>query len=123
MRVNMVNVVKGFIVAKPELADNDFDLMWAIWAWECTKLKPSRKLQNMSARDLMKLLRGGELSSPFNISRSRRKAQQHYPETRGVKYEQKQNGQRTVKADVKRETDKANRLIEERLSNSSLKST
>tara|TARA_B100000945_G_C20325202_1_gene569642 strand:- start:326 stop:697 length:372 start_codon:yes stop_codon:yes gene_type:complete len=123
MRVNMVNVVKGFIVAKPELADNDFDLMWAIWAWECSKLKPACKLQSMSARDLMKKLRGGELSSPFNISRSRRKAQQHYPETRGRKYEQKQNGQHTVKKDVKRETDKANRLIAERFSKGSRKST
>ena len=118
MRVNMVNVVKGFIVAKPELADNDFSLMYAIWVWECTKLKPPVKLDQLKAKNLMSMLKGGELSSPFNISRSRRKCQQHYPETRGRKYEQKQSGQRPVKEDVKRETDKANRIIAKRSSRS-----
>ena len=34
MRVNMTNVVRGFIIAKPELADSDVDLIWAIWAWQ-----------------------------------------------------------------------------------------
>lgn len=114
MRVNMVNVVKGFIVAKPELADNDFELMWAIWAWQGEKLKPAIKVKDLSAFKLMLLLKEGHLSSPFNISRSRRKAQQHYPETRGTKYVTKQKGQSTVLKDVKRETDLANRTIAER---------
>ena len=43
----MVNVVKGFIVAKPELADNDFELMWAIWAWQGRKTKTCRKSQRL----------------------------------------------------------------------------
>lgn len=109
MRVNMVNVVKGFITAKPNLADSDFDLMWAIWSWQAEKLKPSKKLTKLSAIELMRMLKGGELSSPFNISRSRRKAQQHYPETRGRKYVTRQEEQKAVIKDVERETDLANR--------------
>tara|TARA_B100001094_G_scaffold195185_1_gene189174 strand:+ start:4801 stop:5172 length:372 start_codon:yes stop_codon:yes gene_type:complete len=122
MRVNMVNVVKGFIVAKPELANDDFDLMWAIWAWQAEKLKPSIRVKDLTAIQLLKMLKGGDLSSPFNISRSRRKAQQHYPETRGKKYVSKQKGQEPVKADVKRETDEADRILSERSREGHLKS-
>mgnify|MGYP003661157355 CR=1 FL=1 len=44
MRVNMVNVVRGFITAKPSLAETDIDLIWAIWAWQLSQSKPSVKI-------------------------------------------------------------------------------
>ena len=69
MRVNMVNVVRGFITAKPSLADSDVDLIWAIWAWQLSQNKPSMKIEKMSAREVFKLWKNGTVSSPFNISR------------------------------------------------------
>ena len=107
MIVNMTNVVRGFIIAKPELADSDVDLIWAIWAWQLKNNKPSKKIESISSRELMKSWKEGLVSSPFNISRSRRKCQEHYPETRGESYAKKQRHQTVIKKDVKREADKA----------------
>ncbi|QDP58152.1 MAG: hypothetical protein Unbinned5123contig1000_37 [Prokaryotic dsDNA virus sp.] len=111
MRVNMVNQVKGFIIAKPKLADSDVDLIWAIWAWQLAALKPSVNIKTLSARNLMRLWKDGKISSPFNISRSRRKCQQHYPETRGENYARKQNHQETIKSDVKKAAREASRAL------------
>lgn len=105
----MVNTVRGFITAKPELKDSDVDLIWAIWAWQLSKAKPSLKIENMSARELMKHWKNGTISSVFNISRSRRKCQQHYPETRGESYGKRQKHQDTIREDVKEATNQANR--------------
>ena len=114
MRVNMVNTVRGFIVAKPELADDDVALIYAIWAWQLKNHKPSKDVNKMTAKELMKCWQEGKISSAFNISRSRRKCQQHYPETRGESYVKKQKHQDRIKKDVQRETDLANRTITER---------
>lgn len=111
MRINMVNTVKGFLTAKPELRDSDVDLIWAIWAWQLSKAKPAVKIEKLNARQLMKHWKQKDVSSPFNISRSRRKCQEHYIETRGDNHDKKQKHQERVKADVKRETDLANRTI------------
>ena len=123
MRVNMVNVVRGFIIAKPELADSDVDLIYAIWAWQLQNSKPTQNIKNMNAKDLMKCWKDGKISSAFNISRSRRKCQQHYPETRGETYEKKQKHQERIIKDVKRETDLANTGTTERPGNQISQST
>ena len=102
MRVNMVNVVRGFITAKPSLANDDIDLMYAIWAWQLKNLKPSMNINSMSAKQLMKIWKDKKIASPFNISRSRRKCQEHYPETRGENYGTRQRHQKQIKEDVKR---------------------
>lgn len=109
----MVNIVKGFIIAKPELADSDVDLIYAIWAWQLKNDKPSKDVTKMTAKELMKQWKDGNISSAFNISRSRRKCQQHYPETRGESYVKKQKHQERIIEDVKRETDNANRVLSE----------
>ena len=123
MRVNMVNIVKGFIIAKPELADNDVDLIYGIWAWQLKNSKPSKDVNKMSARELMQCWKDGTISSAFNISRSRRKCQQHYPETRGESYVKKQKHQERIIKDVKRETDLANRTTANRAASTSSEST
>ena len=110
----MVNVVRGFIVAKPELADDDVSLIYAIWAWQLQNDKPSKDVNKMTAKELMTCWKDGRISSAFNISRSRRKCQQHYPETRGDNYVKKQQHQKRIKKDVERETDLANRTIAKR---------
>jgi len=118
----MVNTVRGFIVAKPELADDDVSLIYAIWAWQLKNDKPSKDVNKMTAKELMKCWKIGKISSAFNISRSRRKCQQHYPETRGDTYVKKQKQQERVKADVKRETVEADRVLSERSGDSSITS-
>tara|TARA_Y100001938_G_C8021146_1_gene395378 strand:+ start:647 stop:1021 length:375 start_codon:yes stop_codon:yes gene_type:complete len=123
IRVKMINTVKGFILAKPELADNDVDLLWAIWSWELGQLKPPKKIEKLTARDLMNCWKEGLISSPFSVSRSRRKCQQHYPETRGKAYDAKHKHQKRIKEDVKRATDQASRNVAERDSNTRSKST
>ena len=117
MRVNMVNVVKGFLTAKPELRDSDVDLIWSIWAWQLSQAKPAVKIEKLSARDLMSHWKKKNVSSPFNISRSRRKCQEHYNETRGENHDAKQEHQGIVKQDVKRATNEANRVLSKRSAN------
>ena len=119
----MVNIVKGFIIAKPELADNDVDLIYGIWAWQLKNSKPSKDVNKMSARELMQCWKDGTISSAFNISRSRRKCQQHYPETRGESYVKKQKHQERIIKDVERETDVANRAATDRTTSASSKIT
>jgi hypothetical protein len=109
----MVNVVRGFIVAKPELSNSDVDLIYAIWAWQLKNAKPARDISKMTAKELMRCWKEGVCSSAFNISRSRRKCQQHYPETRGEAYVKKQKHQERIKADVKRATSEATRVLSE----------
>ena len=100
----MVNIVKGFITAKPELANCDISLIYAIWHYQLKNGKPSKNLDKMSAKDLFLHWRDCKISSVFNISRSRRKCQQHYPETRGEDYVKRQEHQSVIRSDVKRET-------------------
>ena len=119
----MVNVVRGFIVAKPELADDDVSLIYAIWAWQLKNDSPSKDVSKMTAKELMNCWKEGNISSAFNISRSRRKCQQHYPETRGESYAKKQKHQERIIKDVERETDVANRRAAKGAPSSSSKST
>jgi hypothetical protein len=123
VRVNMVNMVRGFITAKPTLANCDVELIWAIWAWQLSTSKPSKNIKKLDAKELISLWKNGDIASPFNISRSRRKCQQHYPETRGESYVKKQKHQERIIKDVKRETDNANRVLSERSGEGSIEST
>lgn len=107
MRVNMVNIVKGFITAKPELANCDISLIYAIWHYQLKNNKPSVNLDKITAKELFKHWLNGNISSVFNISRSRRKCQQHYPETRGNDYVKRQEHQSIIQSDVKREANRA----------------
>tara|TARA_R100000458_G_scaffold59900_2_gene72555 strand:+ start:3945 stop:4262 length:318 start_codon:yes stop_codon:yes gene_type:complete len=102
MRINMVNAVKGFITARKELADNDVDLTYNIWKWELKKLKPSINIDKLSAKKLMVHWKDGIISSPYNISRSRRKCQELYPETRGKAYNERHKQQEQVKQDLRK---------------------
>ena len=123
MRVNMTNTVKGFILAKPELADNDVDLIYAIWAYQLLNHKPIKKIEKLSARQLMKCWKEGILSSPFNISRSRRKCQEIYEETRGKTHKTRHAHEEVIKRDVKREALLSDRGATERSDGKNIKSS
>jgi hypothetical protein len=102
MRINMVNTIRGFITVHPDLANNDVDLTYNIWKWQLSKNKPSINISKLSTKALMKHWKDGTISSPYNISRSRRKCQELYPETRGETYEKRHKQQESVKADLKK---------------------
>ena len=101
MRIKMTNIIRGFIKAKPDLADDDFALMWGIWDWELRQMTPPDNILKMSARDLVQALKEKKLTSPSAIGRSRRKCQEMYPETRGATYEHRHAEQRNVINDIR----------------------
>ena len=101
MRINMVNIIRGFIAVHSELANDDVELTYNIWKWELSKLKPSINISKISGKMLMKYWKKGIISSPYNISRSRRKCQELYPETRGETYVKRHENQETVKKNLK----------------------
>ena len=101
MRIKMVNVIRGFIKSKPDLADDDFGLMWGIWDWECRQMSPPENILKFSARDLVQSLKNKTLTSPSGIGRSRRKCQEMFPETRGSTYERRHDEQKQVISDLR----------------------
>ena len=102
MRINMVNAVRGFILAKKSLADNDVDLTYNIWKWELNKLNPSINIDKIGTKKLMSYWKNGTISSPYNISRSRRKCQEIHQETRGKAYNGRHQQEEQVKQDLRK---------------------
>ena len=49
----------------------------------------------------MRHWKNGDIASPFNISRSRRKCQELYPETRGVTYNVRHDQELQVIQDIR----------------------
>tara|TARA_R100000458_G_C8162807_1_gene166211 strand:- start:73 stop:396 length:324 start_codon:yes stop_codon:yes gene_type:complete len=101
VKIDMITTVKGFITANKDLADNDIDLIYNIWKWQFTKCKPPVNIDKVSAKSLLKHLKRGTISSFSNISRSRRKCQEMYPETRGEAYAKRHREQASVKAQLR----------------------
>ena len=102
MKINMVNIVKGFITAQPSLADNDTELLWNIWKWFLEKKhKPAIKINSISARNLFKLLKDKEIPNWQNITRSRRKCQELYPETRGKTWKKRHKEADSVRQQIR----------------------
>ena len=97
----MINTIRGFITVHPELANDDVELTYNIWKWELNKHKPPINISKISAKILMRYWKEGHISSPYNISRSRRKCQELYPETRGETYVKRHENQKQVKEDLK----------------------
>jgi hypothetical protein len=102
IRVNTVNLCKGFITAHKKLADDELNLIWSIWTYQAKQLKPKIDLNKSSARELLKLLKERKITSWEGLTRSRRKCQELYPETRGELYDKRHKHEKVIKQDVKR---------------------
>jgi hypothetical protein len=77
--------VKQILTTLPEARDNDRLLIECFWRWE----RPN--LFNFQSGDaVLRAFVKGELSNPEDITRTRRKVQQDYPELRGSRWKQKQ---------------------------------
>ena len=114
MRINMVDKVRQYIDYRPSLADSDVDLIWCIWINQVSKIinphkrrshymipERERDVSKMPAVEIMKLWKHGKISSPSNITRSRRRCQELYPETRGKVYAERQKQQQRVIEDIR----------------------
>ena len=98
----MVNVVRRFITAHPSLANNDTELIWNVWKWFLQKKhNPSININSISARDLFKLIKDKAVPNWQNITRSRRKCQEMYPETRGETYSARHKESDNVKRQIR----------------------
>ena len=93
MKVTMVEKVKDVISKHPITADSDLDLMYVIWQREYNKINEFMALKNLDVLSFLKLLKSKKLSGFQNITRSRRKCQEMYPETRGKVYTERHNKQ------------------------------
>ena len=114
MRINMIQEVKKYLTVYHQLRDSDVDLIWSIWINQISKIlnpqikrhlypipQRQRDVSKISAIELMRLWKDGKISSPSNITRSRRKCQELYPETRGKCYEARRKQQRRVIGDIR----------------------
>ena len=124
MRINMVDKIRQYIKWKPSLADSDVDLIWCIWINQVSKIlnpdikrtlypipRRERDVSEVPIVEIMKLWKHGKISSPSNITRSRRKCQELYPETRGESYAARQEQQQRVIEDI-RSADRSERTEE-----------
>lgn len=74
--------VETLLRKNPKLRDSDDKLIATIWYNETVKLN-----EGLSAKDFLKVLGKGALTSPEAITRARRKAQQHNIDLRGTNYQ------------------------------------
>lgn len=95
----MVHVCRDFIRSHSFLADSDVDLIWYIWTKQLLDMRID--ITKEDAISLMRHWKNGDIASPFNISRSRRKCQELYPETRGVTYNVRHDQELQVIQDIR----------------------
>jgi len=97
MRVRVIDKVRWIIKESPESADCYDTLEYLIHSREFSQ-KYSHKMNHMKFNDLKqdtyhKMKKDGLFSSAANIRRSSRKCQEMYPETRGKRWEKRQEAQ------------------------------
>jgi hypothetical protein len=93
-------IVEGLLVKWTALRDSDRKLIANVWGAELVKfdINPDK----ISARELLKIIGEGRLSSSESITRARRKAEEDKPELRGDTWERRQGIEQTeTKNDLK----------------------
>jgi len=74
--------VETLLRKNPKLRDSDDKLIATIWYNETVKLN-----EGLSAKDFLKVMGRGALTSPEAIRRARQKIQQHNMDLRGTNYQ------------------------------------
>lgn len=83
---DLTGKVRQVLLTKKRARDDDRFLLAAIWAREVGR----DKLEDMNAKMLLTYYMKGLLPSSESIRRTRQKLQQHHPELRGEKYQERQ---------------------------------
>jgi len=91
---SILDEVERLLTKYPLLRDDDERLMANIWG---NHLGP---LDNISGRDIIRMLAKHKLPSHESISRCRRKIQQMNPKLRGEKWDIRHKRAKTIKKDI-----------------------
>ena len=85
---NTHDTVKQLLTSFPHLADDDNKLVTVFWI---KQLKSKGfKVDESSATELLSLFSRGSLTKPDQITRARRKVEEHNPELRGKTWDVRQ---------------------------------
>lgn len=88
--------VEKLLIYKEQTRDCDNTLIACFWAYEIGQ----DRLNEMTAKDLLRSISDGDLPSSESIRRSRQKIQEHQPELRGKKYEARQAEAKTMQQNI-----------------------
>lgn len=94
MHEQLTDKIKFFLGCHPHLRDDDQKLVCSIWY----KLTP--EIKSMDAVQFLKLLSDGKLPKADTITRISRQIQEHNPQLRGAKWEERQQKQNSVVKDI-----------------------
>lgn len=85
---NIKGIVIKFLKENPVLRDNDKALVCKIWEYQLKQT--GKNIFSIKINDFFQIYTTNQLTSSDTITRARRKAQETFPELRGLNYEKKQ---------------------------------
>ena len=91
--------IELFLIKHPHLRDDDNKLIATVWRWQLFEVY-NKKVEDMSAMELLKYYASRQLASAESIRRSRAKLQEIKPTLRGDKYEERHKEAEKVKYEL-----------------------
>ena len=91
--------IEFFLIKHPHLRDDDNKLIATVWRWQLFEVY-NKKVEDMSAMELLKYYASRQLASAESIRRSRAKLQEIKPTLRGDKYEERHKEAEKVKDEL-----------------------
>ena len=98
MKMDIKQTVVDLLKQYSDFKDNDNQLV--AWYWNLEMEAMGYPVTNTPAKNFLKLMAMGRLTSSDTITRVRRLVQEETPELRGKKYEERQAKQSIVKKDL-----------------------
>jgi len=94
---NKEDAVREILLKYPETRDNDQMLISFFWTFHLGV----EKVKNMTAWELLTMISRKELPNIVSIRRCRQKLQEHLPELRGEKWDDRQKHSKKVKEEIR----------------------
>jgi hypothetical protein len=92
----LTDEVRNLLNLFPITRDSDFRLIAMYYRRNCPE-----PVSYITADEFLNHLAHGEMASPDSITRARRKLQQHYPELRGQKWNERQEREPEVREEMR----------------------
>lgn len=93
---NIKEEVYNWLLKYPSLRDSDLKLVANVWAFVIGK----ERLDEITGKDLLKMMAAGELPSFETIRRTRAKIQEQHPEVRGETYAERQTRAANISKEI-----------------------
>lgn len=90
--------IREYLEKYPHLRDDDYKLLATVW--KVTLFKRGLNIKIMTALELLQFVAEGKLPHMSSIVRTRSKLQEHNPQLRGTKYNERQAYSKKVKKQV-----------------------